>query len=97
MPDPDHIDCPGFADPNAPTDAENTQCMQWDVVDGYATGYLKSCTEHTVMERVLCNVMATGRLSSKAIRDELKDLYDTTSATKVFTLFRQTREWCLDV
>ena len=95
-PDPDHIDRPGFADPNAPTQAEITAQAQWDTADGRTIGYLKSYCERTVMERVLCNVVTAGRISSKGIWDELKALYDTTSATKVFALFRQTREWRLD-
>src|SRR5712691_6891054 len=95
-PDPDHIDRPGFADPANPTAAENTAWLQWDTADSRATGYLKTYCERTVMERVLRNVVAAGTLNSKAIWDELKDLYDTTSAAKVFALFRQTREWRLD-
>ena len=91
-----HIPRPGFADPNAPTDAENAARLQWDVADGRATGYLKSYVERTVMEKVLSNIGTGVRLSSKAIWDELKNVYDTTSAAKVFALFRQTREWRLD-
>ena len=92
----DHIDRPGFADPNAPTNAENAARLQWDVVDGHAIGYLKSYVEHTVMEKVLHNIGTGVRLSSQLIWEELKDIYDTTSAAKVFALFRQTREWHLD-
>src|SRR5712691_1462786 len=95
-PAPDHIDRPDFADPAAPTAAEQAARLQWDTADSRATGYLKTYCEHTVMERVLRNVVAVGTLSSKAIWDELRNLYDTTSAAKVFALFRQTREWRLD-
>jgi hypothetical protein len=91
-----HIARPGFADPNAPTDAENAARHQWDVADGRAIGYLKSYVERTVMEKVLSNIGTAGRLTSKAIWDELKDVYDVTSAAKVFALFRQSREWRLD-
>ena len=96
VPAADHIDRPGFVDPDHPTDAENAARLQWDIADGHTIGYLKSYVECTVMEKVLRNIGTGVRLSSELIWEELKTIYDTTSATKVFALFRQTREWHLD-
>jgi hypothetical protein len=95
---PQCVDRPVPANAAAPTDTEQAEIHQWDVTDSRIIGYLKSYVMQVIMEQAIMHITAAGTtLTSRAVWMHLKTIYDVVSAASVFSTFRKTRDWHLDI
>ena len=88
------VDQPGYADPQNPTADETRAIQAWDTADSRSQGILYLHMTEPAKQRVEAGV---GTASTAClVWQQAEAIYGAITPAKVYSLFRQTRQWHLD-